>query len=78
MISISATLIVILSICALLFIVQVNEGFANEIGSSYGNFVSEGFANEIGSGGPQVSWPGGVISHPPFSVTGPSGSGYTW
>ncbi len=25
-----------------------------------------------------VSWPGGVVSPPPFSVTGPSGSGYTW
>jgi hypothetical protein len=33
--------------------------------------VREGF-------GPSVSWPGGVVSSPPFSVTGPSGSGYRW
>ncbi len=33
--------------------------------------VREGF-------GPQVSWPGGVVSPPPYSVTAPSGSGYRW
>ena len=38
--------------------------------------VREGFGST--AQGPNVSWPGGVVSPPPYSVTAPSGSGYRW
>ena len=79
MINITGALLVILALCALLFVSSVNEGFANAVSSSYGNSVAEGFANEMGSSqGPQVSWPGGVVSPPPYSVTAGSDTGYHW
>ena len=34
--------------------------------------VNEGFANVY------VSWPGGVVSPPPYSVTAGSDTGYHW
>ncbi len=63
MINITGALLVILALCALLFVSSVNEGFSNEIGTSQG---------------PQVSWPGGVVSPPPYSVTAGPDTGYHW
>ncbi len=56
MINITGALLVILALCALLFVSSVNEGFANI----------------------QVSWPGGVVSPPPYSVTAGPDTGYHW
>ncbi len=63
MINITGALLVALVISALIFISQVNEGFTNAVSQSYG---------------PQVSWPGGVVSPPPYSVTAGSDTGYHW
>ncbi len=63
MINITGALLVILALCALLFVSSVNEGFTVSIGTLQG---------------PQVSWPGGVVSPPPYSITAGSDTGYHW
>jgi hypothetical protein len=80
MINVTGALLVVLAILALLFVSSVNEGFANEVSSSYGDFITEGFSASIGpsNNNVYVSWPGGVVSPPPYSVTAGSDTGYHW
>ena len=64
MINITGALLVVLALAALLFVSSVNEGFTASIGQSNNNIY--------------VSWPGGVVSPPPYSVTAGSDTGYHW
>jgi hypothetical protein len=64
MIDITGAFLVVLALCALLFVSSVNEGFTASIGQSSNNVY--------------VSWPGGVMSPPPYSVTAGSDTGYHW